>query len=46
MVCLEQAMQAYEDNFVDRVSEEVYGDLEYALSRIKDRTEPEKEEEE
>ena len=46
VVCLEQAMQAYEDNFVDRVSEEVYGDLEYALSRIKDRTEPEKEEEE
>ena len=45
VVCLEQAMQAYEDNFVDRVSEEVYGDLEYALSRIKDRTEPEKEEE-
>ena len=46
VVCLEQAMQAYEDNFVDRVSEEVYGDLEYALSRLKDRTEPEKEEEE
>ena len=46
VVCLEQAMQAYEDNFVDRISEEVYGDLEYALSRIKDRTEPEKEEEE
>ena len=46
VVCLEQAMQAYEDNFVDRVSEEVYVDLEYALSRIKDRTEPEKEEEE
>ena len=44
VVCLEQAMKAYEDNFVDRVDEEVYGDLEYALTRIKDRTEPEKEE--
>ena len=43
---LEKAMDAYEDNFVDRVSESVYEDLEYALSRIKVRTTPPKVEEE
>ena len=39
---LEKAMDAYEDNFVDRVSDSVYADLEYAYTRIKDRTTPPK----
>ena len=43
---LEKAMDAYEDNFVDRVSDSVYEDLEYALTRIKERTTPPKPEEE
>ena len=43
---LKRAMSAYEDNFVDRVSKEVYEDLEYALTRIKERTTPPKPEEE
>ena len=45
VVRLEDAMDAYEDNFVDRVSQDVYEDMEYALTRIKDRTTPPKEEE-
>ena len=43
---LQKAMDAYEDNFVDRVSESVYSDLEYALTRIHERTTPPKAEEE
>ena len=39
---LEKAMDAYEDNFVDRVSDSVYADLEYAHTRIKERTTPPK----
>ena len=39
---LEKAMDAYEDNFVDRVSDSVYEDLEYALTRIRERTTPPK----
>ena len=46
VVQLEQAMDAYEDNFVDRVSLDVYEDMEYALTRVKDRTTPPKPEEE
>ena len=46
VVQLEKAMEAYEDNFVDRVGQDVYEDMEYALTRIKDRTTPPKEEEE
>ena len=45
VVRLEDAMDAYEDNFVDRVSQDVYEDMEYALTRIKDRTTPPKDEE-
>lgn len=46
VVQLEKAMDAYEKNFVDRVSQDVYEDMEYAMTRIKDRTSPPKEEEE
>ena len=46
VVQLEKSMKAYEDNFVDRVSQSVYGDMEYALTRIHERTTPPKAEEE
>ena len=46
VVQLEKTMKAYEDNFVDRVSESVYADMEYALTRIHERTTPPKAEEE
>ena len=46
VVQLEKSMKAYEDNFVDRVSESVYADMEYALTRIHERTTPPKAEEE
>lgn len=46
VVQLEKAMDAYEKNFIDRVSQDVYEDMEYAMTRIKDRTSPPKEEEE
>ena len=42
VVQLEKAMKAYEDNFVDRVSQDVYEDMEYALGRIAARTTPPK----
>ena len=42
VVRLEDAMDAYEDNFVDRVSQDVYEDMEYALDRIAARTTPPK----
>ena len=45
VVQLEKAIAAYEDNFVDRVSDAVYEDLEYALTRVRERTEPPKDEE-
>ena len=40
VVQLEKALEAYENNFVDKVSEEVYEDMAYALERIKARTNP------
>ena len=43
VVQLEKALEAYEDNFVDKVSDEVYEDMVYALERIQKRTEPNKE---
>ena len=46
VVQLEKAMYAYEENFVDRVSEDVYEDLKHALTRVQERTDPPKEEEE
>ena len=46
VVQLDKAVDAYEDNFVDRVSEDVYNDMTHALSRIPERINPPKEEEE
>ena len=40
VVQLEKALEAYEDNFVDKVSDEVYEDMVYALERIQKRTDP------
>ena len=45
VVRLDRAVEAYENNFVDRVSQEVYEDMVYALGRIQDRTNPQKESE-
>ena len=42
VVQLDKALKAYEDQFVDRVSDEVYEDMAYALGRIQARTEPNK----
>ena len=46
VVQLEKTIAAYEDHFVDRVSESVYEDLEYALTRVQERVNPPQEEEE
>ena len=43
VVQLEKALEAYENNFVDKVSDEVYEDMAYALERIHARTNPPKE---
>lgn len=40
VVRLEEAMAAYEENFVGKVSEDVYDDMAYALQRIADRITP------
>lgn len=37
VVRLEAAMKAYENRYVDRVSEAVYEDMKYSLTRIEDR---------
>ena len=37
VVRIEQAMQAYNGNFVDKVTEACYNDMEYSLTRIADR---------
>ena len=37
MVRLKEAMLAYEEGYVDRVSKEIYEDMEYALTRIEER---------
>ncbi len=37
VVRIEQAMQAYNGNFVDKVTEACYKDMEYSLTRIADR---------
>ena len=37
VVRLEEAMRAYEEGYVDRVSKEIYEDMVYALSRIEER---------
>ena len=38
VVRIEQAMQAYNGNFVDKVTEACYKDMEYSLTRIAERT--------
>ena len=40
VVRLRQAMAAYEENFVGKVSKDVYDDMAYALQRIADRITP------
>lgn len=40
VVRLEEAMRAYESGYVDRVSEEIYNDMAYALTRIEERVKP------
>lgn len=46
VVRLRDAMGAYEENFVGKVSESVYDDMAYALERIRDRITPKPAEEE
>ena len=46
VVRLENAMGAYEDNALGKVSEGVYEDMAHALSRVRDRINPPKDEEE
>lgn len=38
VVRIEQAMQAYDGNFVDKISAEAYADMTYSLTRIQSRT--------
>ena len=38
VVRIEQAMQAYEGNFVDKVTAACYSDMAYSLKRIASRT--------
>ena len=45
VVRLEQTLQSYQDRFVDRVSDDVYANLERYLTRIAERIDPPKEEE-
>ena len=45
VVRLDQAIAAYEENFVGKVSESVYNDMTYALERVEERINPEKAEE-
>ena len=44
VVRLEQAIQSYKDRFVDRVSDQVYENLEHSLTRVGERIEPPTEE--
>ena len=44
VVRIREAMERYELDFVGRVTEEAYGDMEYALERIEKRIHPEPEE--
>ena len=39
VVRIRQAMYAYENNFVDKVSDSCYAQMEYALKRIENRIE-------
>ena len=40
MVRIREAMERYELDFVGRINEETYGDMEYALKRIEERINP------
>ena len=44
VVRIREAMERYELDFVGRITEETYGDMEYALERIEKRINPETEE--
>jgi poly-gamma-glutamate synthesis protein (capsule biosynthesis protein) len=44
VVRIREAMERYELDFVGRITEETYGDMEYALGRIEKRINPETEE--
>ena len=46
VVRLEQALAAYEENFVGKVSDSTYEDMQYNLTRIAERITPKQEEEE
>ena len=37
VVRLEEAMRAYEEGYVDRVSKEIYEEMVYAMGRIEER---------
>jgi poly-gamma-glutamate synthesis protein (capsule biosynthesis protein) len=43
VVRIREAMERYEQNFVGKVTEDAYGDMEYALTRIEKRVNPPKE---
>ena len=42
VVRIREAMERYEQNYVGRISEDAYGDMEYALERIEKRVNPPK----
>ena len=42
VVRIREAMERYESDFVGRITEEAYGDMEYALKRIEERVNPKK----
>ena len=44
VVRIKEAMERYEANFVGRITDEAYGDMEYALERIEKRVNPEEDE--
>ena len=44
VVRIREAMERYESEFVGRITEEAYGDMEYALKRIEERVNPKKDE--
>ena len=44
VVRIREAMERYESDFVGRITEEAYSDMEYALKRIEERVNPKKDE--
>ncbi len=45
VVRLKEAMDAYDNHFISKVSKEIYDDMKYAAGRIEERIHPKKEEE-